>query len=94
MLLKLKDRETQRIWAGGRSRRLPPWIHVTALRRLRMLNTVSSLAEIAVFRGCRLESLQGDRLGQFSVRINDQWRICFRWTQRGPTDVEIVDYHA
>jgi proteic killer suppression protein len=61
---------------------------------LRQLNETVSLGELAVFRGNRLEALRGDRSGQFSIRITDQWRICFRWTDRGPADVEIVDYHA
>ena len=64
-----------------------------AMRKLRQLNQAASLAELGVFRGNRLEPLSGDRLGQFSVRVNDQWRICFRWTERGPENVEIVDYH-
>jgi len=94
MIVSFRDRETERIWSGEGSRRLPPWIQATALRRLRQLDEVASLAELRVFRGNRLEPLSGDRLGQFSIRINDQWRICFRWTERGPQDVEIVDYHA
>jgi proteic killer suppression protein len=61
---------------------------------LRQLNEAGSLGELAVFRGNRLEALRGDRSGQFSIRITDQWRICFRWTDRGPADVEIVDYHS
>ncbi len=94
MIVSFRDRETERIWSGEVSRRLPPWIQATALRKLRQLDEVTSLAELRVFRGNRLEQLSGDRLGQFSIRINDQWRICFRWTERGPRDVEIVDYHA
>ena len=94
MIVSFRDRETERIWTGDSSRRLPPWIHSTAMRKLRFLNLAASLAELGVSRGNRLEALAGDRLGQFSIRINDQWRICFRWTERGPQDVEIVDYHA
>ena len=94
MILEFRDRETARIWEGGRSRRLPPWIQATALRRLRLLNNAARLSELASPRGNRLEALSGDRVGQHSIRITDQWRICFRWTDRGPTDVEIVDYHA
>lgn len=59
-----------------------------------MLNQALSLAELKVLRGNRLEALSGDRLGQYSVRVNDQWRVCFRWTERGAEDVEIVDYHS
>jgi toxin HigB-1 len=94
VIIGFKDREAAKIWNGERSRRLPPWIHHSAIRRLRMLNEARTLGELAVFRGNRLEALSGDRVGQFSVRVTDQWRICFRWTDRGPTDVEIVDYHS
>ncbi len=94
MILSFGDREAARLWSGERSRRLPPWIQSTALRRLRQLDEATVLWELARFRGNRLEALGGDRIGQYSIRINDQWRICFRWTERGPEDVEIVDYHS
>lgn len=94
MILSFRDREAARLWSGQRSRRLPPWIQSTALRRLRQLDEATALGELARFRGNRLEALGGDRIGQYSIRINDQWRICFRWTERGPEDVEIVDYHS
>lgn len=94
MIISLRDRETERVWAGERSRRLPPWIHAAAMRKLRLLNQAVTLAELTMPRDNRLEALAGNRLGQFSVRINDQWRICFRWTDRGPEHVEVVDYHA
>jgi proteic killer suppression protein len=58
------------------------------------MNQAVTLGELAVPRGNRLEALGGDRLGQHSIRVNQQWRICFRWTDRGPADVEIVDYHT
>ena len=94
MIVSFRDRETERIWSGEGSRRLPRWIHAAATRKLRWLNQATSLTELTVPRGNRLEALSGDRLGQFSIRINDQWRICFRWSHRGPEDVEIVDYHS
>jgi proteic killer suppression protein len=94
MIVSFRDREAARIWSGERSRRLPPWIHDVALRKLRMLKNALTLGELSSPRGNRLEALSGDRVGQFSVRITDQWRLCFRWTERGPIDVEIVDYHA
>lgn len=94
MIVSFRGREAEIIWRGARSRRLPPWIHNAALRKLRMLNQALSLAELKVLRGNRLEALSGDRLGQYSVRVNDQWRVCFRWTERGAEDVEIVDYHS
>jgi proteic killer suppression protein len=94
MIVSFRDRETERIWMGEGSRRLPPWIHATATRKLRLLNRAVILRDLAVPRGNRLEALAGSRLGQFSVRVNDQWRICFRWTDKGVEDVEIVDYHS
>jgi len=94
MIVSFRDRETERIWSGVGSRRLPPWIQSAALRKLRLLNQVASLSELSVPRGNRLERLSGNRLGQFSIRVNDQWRICFRWGDRGPENVEIVDYHS
>jgi proteic killer suppression protein len=93
VIVSFQNRETELVWLGERSRRLPPWILAPALRRLRWLNRAVSLSDLAALRGNRLEALKGDRLGQFSIRINDQWRICFRWTERGPENVEIVDYH-
>ena len=94
MIVSFRDRETERIWLGQASRRLPPWVVRPALRKLRMLNQAVSLREIAVPPGNRLEALTGERRGQYSVRINEQLRLCFRWTDRGPSDVEIVDYHS
>ena len=94
MILSFRDRETERLWWGDSTRRLPPWILGTAIRKLRLLNEAASLAELVSPPGNRLEALSGNRLGQHSIRINDQWRICFRWRDRGPEDVQIVDYHS
>jgi proteic killer suppression protein len=94
MILSFRDRETERLWWGDSTRRLPPWILGTAIRKLRLLNEAASLAELVSPPGNRLEALSGNRLGQHSIRINDQWRICFRWSDRGPEDVQIVDYHS
>jgi proteic killer suppression protein len=94
MIRNFLDRETERIWSGIRSRKLPFEIQPIALRKLRMLNQARELSDLRVPPGNRLESLKGDRAGQFSVRINDQWRICFKWSEGGPSDVEIVDYHG
>ncbi len=66
---------------------------MSARGRMEMLNRANSLGELGISRGNRLEALSGDRAGQHSIRINRQWRICFRWTDDGPHDVEIVDYH-
>ena len=95
MALDFRCDETKTIWQGRRSRRLPADIQDSALRKLRLLNAARRIEDLRVPPGNRLEALQGDRAGQWSIRINDQWRICFRWDggQGGPSDVEIVDYH-
>jgi proteic killer suppression protein len=85
--------ETELIWSGRRSRKLPPDIQPAALRKLRLLNHAQILQDLRVPPGNRLEALRGNRAGQHSIRINDQWRICFIWQEGGPTHVEIVDYH-
>jgi len=93
MIVSFRDTETARIWRGERSRHLPSDIQNSALRKLRLLNQSRELNDLRVPPGNRLEALKGDRSGQHSIRINDQWRICFVWTAGGPKDVEIVDYH-
>ena len=94
MIVSFRDRETERLWFGERSRRLPPWIMTTAVRKLRLLQAATSLDQLRQPPGNRLEALSGNRAGFHSVRINDQWRVCFRWTERGAEDVEVVDYHS
>lgn len=93
MIRSFDSIETELIWAGQRSRRLPPDIQVAALRKLRLLNQARLLQDLRVPPGNRLEALKGGRAGQHSIRINDQWRICFIWQEGGPGNVEIVDYH-
>jgi len=93
MIVSFRDPETARIWAGRRSRRLPPNIQVVALRKLRLLNNAKVLNDLRVPPGNRLEALRGDRKGQHSIRINEQWRICFIWSRGHAHEVEIVDYH-
>ncbi|HRO33423.1 MAG TPA: type II toxin-antitoxin system RelE/ParE family toxin [Brevundimonas sp.] len=93
MIRSFRDRETEKLWAGARSRRLPGDIQDAALRKLRLLNQSAVLDELRVPPGNRLEALSGDRKGQHSIRINQQWRICFRWSDGGCDDVEICDYH-
>ena len=93
MIVSFRDRETEKIWAGLRSRRLPSEIQAGALRKLRLVNAARQLNDLRLPPANRLEQLKGDRAGQWSIRINDQWRICFRWTQGGAENVEIVDYH-
>jgi toxin HigB-1 len=87
------DKETEHIWNGDMSRRLPNQIQALARRKLRMLNAAQRLDDLRIPPANRLEALRGKRAGQHSIRINDQWRICFVW-QPGQCDaVEIVDYH-
>lgn len=93
MIRSFADPETERIWIGRRSRRLPADIQTVALRKLRLLNQAKSLGDLRVPPGNRLEALKGDRTGQHSVRINERWRICFVWKEGGPSYVGIVDYH-
>lgn len=93
MIRSFKDKETERIWEGLVSRKLPRQIQNRALRKLRQLDASKTLGDLSFPPGNRLEVLQGDRVGLLSIRINDQWRICFRWADGDATDVEIVDYH-
>ena len=93
MIAGFKDKEAERIWHGEFSRRLPQEIQEIARRKLRMLNAARTLMDLRVPPANRLEALKGGRAGQFGIRINDQWRICFRFAAGQATDVEIVDYH-
>lgn len=93
MIRSFRDRETAKIWAGERSRRLPGDIQDVALRKLRQLNRSMRLEDLRIPPGNGLEALTKDRKGQHSIRINQQWRICFRWSEGGCEDVEICDYH-
>jgi toxin HigB-1 len=93
MIQGFADEETALIWSGRRSRRLPFEMQAVALRKLRLLNQARLLGDLRVPPGNRLEGLKGERAGQYSIRINDQWRICFVWQEGGPADVEIVDCH-
>ena len=88
-----KDDQTQKIYQRQPSRKLPPDIQQAALRKLRMINNAASLNDLRVPPANRLEKLSGNRAGQWSIRINDQWRICFDWRESDAYDVEIVDYH-
>lgn len=86
------DRETERLFREGKARRIPPDIKQRASDRLLQLNRATALSDLNAFPGAKLEKLQRDRVGQYSIRVNDQWRICFRWVD-GAHDVELVDYH-
>ncbi|WP_408925390.1 type II toxin-antitoxin system RelE/ParE family toxin [Corynebacterium sp. YSMAA1_1_F7] len=93
MIQSFADKDTERLWNRERVRSIDSRIHSVALRKLRQLGYAQTLDELRIPPGNRLETLKGDRRGQFSIRINDQWRICFRWSAAGPEEVEIVDYH-
>ena len=93
MIRLFKGKDTQRIWQGQSSRKFPGDIQERALRKLRQLDAAAILEDLRNPPGNRLEVLKGNRLGHMSIRINDQWRICFRWVDHDAWDVEIVDYH-
>jgi proteic killer suppression protein len=93
MIVSFRDPETATIWSGRRSRRLPADIQAKALQKLRLLNNARRVADLLVPPGNRFEALKGQRAGQHSIRINDQWRICFVWKDNHAHEVEIVDYH-
>jgi len=93
MITGFKDDEARGIWEGRISHRLPRDIQTVARRKLRMLNNANRLDDLRIPPANRLEALKGKRRGQFSIRINDQWRICFTWSEGTVGEVEIVDYH-
>lgn len=93
MIRSFKEKETRKVFERRRSRKLPSDIQQVALRKLRMLNRAETLQDLRVPPANRLERLVGNREGQYSIRINDQWRICFSWEDGDALDVEIVDYH-
>jgi proteic killer suppression protein len=93
MIASFACAETERVFRAELSRRLPQTIQRAARRKLLGLDAATELRELAVPPGNRLEALKGGRAGQHSIRINDQWRICFHWREGNAHDVEIVDYH-
>jgi len=93
VLQSFRDKTTELVWRRQRVRALDAPTQRAALRKLAMLDAADVIGDLRIPPGNRLEKLQGDRAGQYSVRVNQQWRICFVWTTAGPTDVEIVDYH-
>lgn len=94
MIRSFADKETEKVWNGASSRRLPGDIQQVARRKLRMLNSAVMLDDLRIPPANRLEALKGNRRGQHSIRINDQWRVCFRWKDGDADDVAIVDYHS
>ena len=93
MIRSIKGSQTRRIWAGLRSPHLPTDIQAAALRKLRLIDAANLLEDLKVPPGNQLKALSGDRNGQYSIRINQQWRICFRWSDSGAEEVEICDHH-
>jgi len=93
MIKTFADKETEKLFNRTASRKLPQNIQLTARMKLEILDAAEVLQDLRVPPGNRLEKLSGNRKGQYSIRINDQWRICFVWKQENAYDVEIVDYH-
>ena len=93
MIHSFADPETERVWLGAKSRKLPPDIQQTARRKLRQINRVGQPAQLREPRGNRFEELKGNRKETYSIRVNEQWRITFRWRDGDAHDVRIEDYH-
>lgn len=93
MIVSFRDADTELLWNSGRSRRIPASIRKTAWKRLAILNAAVELDNLKVQPGNKLEALKKDRKGQHSIRINDQFRICFEWRGKDAHNVDIVDYH-
>ncbi|MDE0370381.1 MAG: type II toxin-antitoxin system RelE/ParE family toxin [bacterium] len=90
---QFKDGDTRKLFRGERVRRLPPEIQRRARMRLQRVVAAGALTDLRVPPSHRLQALRGDRKGQFSIRVNDQWRVCFVWTDQGAMDIEVTDYH-
>jgi proteic killer suppression protein len=93
MIASFLDKETEKLWRSGKSRRIPPELHLRVFKKLAILNAAIALDNLRVPPGNQLEALRGDRLGQHSIRVNDQYRVCFIWRDGNAFNVEIVDYH-
>ncbi len=93
MVRRFKDNDTELLWETGKTRRIPASIRKLALKKLLILHWARNLGDLFVPPGNRLEALSGDRKGQYSIRINDHYRLCFAWRDHDAFDVEIVDYH-
>ena len=93
MIKSFRDKETERLFSRHFSRRFPPQLHRIAWQKLAILDAAERLDDLRVPPGNRLEKLSGNRVGEYSIRINDQWRVCFRWREDNAYDVEITDYH-
>ena len=93
MIASLRCKKTEKLFSGRFSRGLPPDIQRVAARKLKLLNDAAELNDLRIPPANRLEALKGARKGHYSIRINDQWPICFRWTRGNAYNIEIVDYH-
>jgi proteic killer suppression protein len=93
MIVSFRDKETERLWESGKSRRVPADLRLRAFKNLAILNAAVVLDNLKVPPGNQLEQLRGNRAGQHSIRINDQYRVCFVWRDGNAFEVEIVDYH-
>jgi proteic killer suppression protein len=93
MIKSFKDKETEKVYSREGSRKLPVDIQQIALRKLRMINNAKNVNDLRIPPANNLEKLKGDREGQLSIRINGQWRVCFKWKDGNAYEVEIADYH-
>jgi proteic killer suppression protein len=93
MIVSFRDKEAETLWHSGRSRRLPSDLQRRAFKKLAILNAAVALDDLKVPPGNQLEALRGSRAGQHSIRVNDQYRVCFVWREGSAFEVEIVDYH-
>jgi len=93
VIRSFRDRDTEKLFRRERSKSVPPAVQRVVLRKLAQVDAAANIQDLKVPLGNRLEALSGDRTGQFSIRINDQWRVCFVWKDGHAHEVEIVDYH-
>lgn len=93
MILSFKNKETEALFLGRGARRFPADVKARMVRKLQVLHASTRIEDLRIPAGNRLEALSGDRRGYYSIRVNDQWRICFRWDGVDAQEVEIVDYH-
>jgi proteic killer suppression protein len=93
MIRSFRDEQTERLFERRSVKKVPPTLRRAALRKLVLLDAAEALDDLRAPPGNRLEKLKGDRAGQYSIRINEQWRVCFEWSDRDAYEVEIVDYH-
>lgn len=93
MILSYGSKDTQKIWVGERAKKIPSEIQEIGRRKLRMLNNSQSLIDLQIPPSNKLEKLKGDLMDFYSIRINDQWRIIFKWSSGNAFEVEIIDYH-